>query len=398
MNILLGISGGIAAYKSPDLIRRLREQGADVRVVMTDAAHSFIGEMSLQAVSGHRVHSQMMDPEAEAAMGHIELAKWADYILIAPASANCIAQIAHGLATDLLTTVVLASASPVFIAPAMNQQMWANAATRANIDILQTRGINLIGPASGEQACGDVGLGRMEEPDAIAQFLSDLARQSSLDMAGKTLLITAGPTREAIDPVRYVSNHSSGKMGFAIATVAARSGAQVKLVSGPVNLPTPAGVERIDVTSATEMQEKVLENISSADIFIGCAAVADYRISEPASQKLKKNDDQLVLTMVKNPDIISAVAQHQARPYCVGFAAETEQAEQYGRDKLEKKNLDMICINDVSNHEIGFNSDHNELVVMLADSDTSHRIAKSSKLNVATELLQLIEQQLKDLS
>ena len=396
MKILVGISGGIAAYKSPDLVRRLREQGADVRVVMTEAAHSFIGEMSLQAVSGHRVYSQMMDPEAEAAMGHIELAKWADAILIAPASANCIAQIAHGFGTDLLTTVVLATDAPLFIAPAMNQQMWANAATQANINTLLQRQVTFIGPASGEQACGDIGPGRMEEPETIATQVMAMTNQPAIDLRGKTIVITAGPTREAIDPVRYVTNHSSGKMGYAIASVAARCGAKVQLISGPVSLDNPDKVERICVTSAAEMHEQVMRRLDDADIFIGCAAVADYGITEPASQKLKKKDDQLVLTMVKNPDIISAVASHSKRPFCVGFAAETENVAQNGRQKLANKGLDMICINDVSNQDIGFNSDMNELVVLLAGNETSHTIKKSSKLNVATELLQLIEQQLTD--
>ena len=392
MNILVGISGGIAAYKSPDLVRRLREHGADVRVVMTEAATSFIGELSLQAVSGHRVHRHMMDPEAEAAMGHIELARWADKILIAPASANCMAQLAHGFANDLLTTVALASQAPLYVAPAMNQQMWANIATQENLKTLINRGVEVIGPGVGDQACGEVGAGRMEEPAMIAeQIMTSTSDQSLQD---KHIMITAGPTQEAIDPVRYVTNHSSGKMGFALAAAAVRAGAKVTLISGPVTIQTPLGVERINVTSATDMHNQVMQNLDSVDVFIGCAAVADYGITEPASQKLKKTDDQLVLTMVKNPDIIGTVANQVNKPYCVGFAAETNDVEAFGRKKLQAKQLDMICINDVSDQSIGFNSDDNELTVVSASSDDSQTITKSSKSLIAKKLLQLIAEQL----
>ena len=392
MNILVGISGGIAAYKSPDLVRRLREYGADVRVVMTEAATSFIGELSLQAVSGHRVHRHMMDPEAEAAMGHIELARWADKILIAPASANCMAQLAHGFANDLLTTVALASQAPLYVAPAMNQQMWANIATQENLKTLINRGVEVIGPGVGDQACGEVGAGRMEEPAMIAeQIMTSTSDQSLQD---KHIMITAGPTQEAIDPVRYVTNHSSGKMGFALAAAAVRAGAKVTLISGPVTIQTPLGVERINVTSATDMHNQVMQNLDTVDVFIGCAAVADYGITEPASQKLKKTDDQLVLTMVKNPDIIGTVANQADKPYCVGFAAETNDVEAFGRKKLQAKQLDMICINDVSDQSIGFNSDDNELTVVSASSDDSQTITKSSKSLIAKKLLQLIAEQL----
>jgi len=392
MNILVGISGGIAAYKSPDLVRRLREHGADVRVVMTEAATSFIGELSLQAVSGHRVHRHMMDPEAEAAMGHIELARWADKILIAPASANCMAQLAHGFANDLLTTVALASQAPLYVAPAMNQQMWANIATQENLKTLINRGVEVIGPGVGDQACGEVGAGRMEEPAMIAeQIMTSTSDQSLQD---KHIMITAGPTQEAIDPVRYVTNHSSGKMGFALAAAAVRAGAKVTLISGPVTIQTPLGVERINVTSATDMHNQVMQNLDTVDVFIGCAAVADYGITEPASQKLKKTDDQLVLTMVKNPDIIGTVANQADKPYCVGFAAETNDVEAFGRKKLQAKQLDMICINDVSDQSIGFNSDDNELTVVSASSDDSQTITKSSKSLIAKKLLQLIAEQL----
>ncbi len=392
MNILVGISGGIAAYKSPDLVRRLREHGADVRVVMTEAATSFIGELSLQAVSGHRVHRHMMDPEAEAAMGHIELARWADKILIAPASANCMAQLAHGFANDLLTTVALASQAPLYIAPAMNQQMWANIATQENLKTLINRGVEVIGPGVGDQACGEVGAGRMEEPAMIAeQIMTSTSDQSLQD---KHIMITAGPTQEAIDPVRYVTNHSSGKMGFALAAAAVRAGAKVTLISGPVTIQTPLGVARINVTSASDMHNQVMQNLDTVDVFIGCAAVADYGITEPASQKLKKTDDQLVLTMVKNPDIIGTVANQANKPYCVGFAAETNDVEAFGRKKLQAKQLDMICINDVSDQSIGFNSDDNELTVVSASSDDSQTITKSSKSLIAKKLLQLIAEQL----
>lgn len=406
MNILVGISGGIAAYKTPDLVRRLVERGFSVRVMMTEAATAFIGELSLQAVSGNPVHTKIVDPDSEAAMGHIELARWADAIVIAPATANTIAKLAHGLADNLLTTVVLASEAPVYIAPAMNQQMWHHPATQENIktlsntdtllniEKLKARQVTMIGPAAGDQACGEVGLGRMEEPDRIAEFLLERIQKSDCALKGKHVYITAGPTVEAVDPVRYLSNHSSGKMGFALAEMAARSGAEVTLISGPVKLDTPVGVTRLNVTSATDMHECVMQHVGEMDVFIGCAAVADYRPGAPASQKLKKNDDQLVLTIVKNPDIITDVAGHPDRPFCVGFAAETQQVEAHGREKLVKKGLDMICINDVSNPEIGFNSDENQLVIFMANNDDSHTINKSSKMNVAREIIQLIEQQL----
>ena len=406
MNILVGISGGIAAYKTPDLVRRLVERGFSVRVMMTEAATAFIGEPSLQAVSGNPVHTKIVDPDSEAAMGHIELARWADAIVIAPATANTIAKLAHGLADNLLTTVVLASEAPVYIAPAMNQQMWHHPATQENIktlsntdtllniEKLKARQVTMIGPAAGDQACGEVGLGRMEEPDRIAEFLLERIQKSDCALKGKHVYITAGPTVEAVDPVRYLSNHSSGKMGFALAEMAARSGAEVTLISGPVKLDTPVGVTRLNVTSATDMHECVMQHVGEMDVFIGCAAVADYRPGAPASQKLKKNDDQLVLTIVKNPDIITDVAGHPDRPFCVGFAAETQQVEAHGREKLVKKGLDMICINDVSNPEIGFNSDENQLVIFMANNDDSHTINKSSKMNVAREIIQLIEQQL----
>ena len=394
MNILVGISGGIAAYKSPELVRRLRDRGFNVRVVMTNAATAFIGELSLQAVSGNPVHTKIVDAEAEAAMGHIELARWADAIVIAPATANSIAQLAHGMADDLLSTLVLASSAPLFIAPAMNQQMWQHPATQANIHSMLDRGVIMIGPDSGDQACGDVGPGRMTEPDVIAAQVAEQLKQTAGPLVNQSVLITAGPTVEAIDPVRFLSNHSSGKMGYALAEMAAQAGADVTLISGPVNIEAPDGINLINVTSATDMQQTVMQHIESASVFIGCAAVADYRVAEPAEQKIKKNDDQLVLTMVKNPDIITEVANHPAKPFCVGFAAETENTEAHGRQKLERKGLDMICINDVSDSSIGFNSDNNQLMILMANSEICHTIEKSSKRDVAKQLIRLIEKQL----
>ena len=393
MHIIVGVSGGIAAYKSPDLIRRLRDRGHDVRVVMTESAKAFIGELSLQAVSGYPVSSSLVDSDAEAAMGHIELARWADLIIIAPATANTIAKIAHGMADDLLTTLILATRASIAVAPAMNQQMWKNLATRENVDTLDRRNIHIIGPEAGEQACGEVGPGRMTEPEDIAAYaetFNHLAEQ----LEGKKVIITAGPTREAIDPVRYLSNHSSGKMGYALADAAIHAGAEVVLVSGPVQLATPRGVTRINVTSAANMQQEVIQNLDGADIFIGCAAVADYRVAQPSGNKIKKSDEQLVLTMVENPDIIASVSSMDNRPYCVGFAAETEKHEEHGRTKLERKGLDMICINDVADKTIGFNSEHNRLTIIRANHNLCHTIETSPKTEIAKKIIELIAQEL----
>jgi len=334
MKILVGITGGIAAYKSPDLVRRLKESGADVRVVMTKAAIAFINPLTLQAVSGHPVSSDLLDPKAEAAMGHIELARWADLVLIAPATADIIARLAMGMANDLLSTLCVATTAPIAIAPAMNLQMWANAATQDNIKLLIQRNYTILGPDKGEQACGETGLGRMLEPIQLAAECELFDVDENQLLAGKKVLITAGPTQEAIDPVRYLSNHSSGKMGFEIAKAAFLAGAEVTLVTGPVTIETLHSIHRVDVTTALEMHQQVLEHIDDQHIFIGCAAVADYRVCEIAQQKIKKNDQQLVLTMVENPDIINTVSQLKKKPYCVGFAAETTDVINHAKKKL----------------------------------------------------------------
>lgn len=360
--ILLGMGGGIAAYKCADLTRRLIERGATVKVVMTHAAKEFITPLTMQAVSGHPVSDSLLDPAAEASMGHIELAKWADLVLIAPATADLIARIHAGMGNDLLTTVCLATDAPLAIAPAMNQQMYRAQATQANLRGLRARGCLIWGPDSGAQACGDVGLGRMLEPLALVAECERWAGPKPL--SGKRVMITAGPTREALDPVRYLSNHSSGKMGYALAEAAASLGADVTLVSGPVALSAPAGITRIDVTSAQQMHDAVHERITDQDIFIGCAAVADYRPQHIAEQKMKKqvDKDAMTVTMVKNPDIIASVAGLTShRPFTVGFAAETQDVAAYARDKLARKKLDMICANDVSQSDQGFNSDRNAL-------------------------------------
>ncbi|WP_288742842.1 bifunctional phosphopantothenoylcysteine decarboxylase/phosphopantothenate--cysteine ligase CoaBC [uncultured Rheinheimera sp.] len=390
--ILLGISGGIAAYKSADLIRRLKERGAEVQVIQTDAAREFITPLTLQALSGNPVANSLLDPAAEAAMGHIELAKWADLLLIAPASADLIARLAHGLSNDLLSTCVLATDAPVAVAPAMNQQMYKNIATKHNIDTLKTRNFYIWGPAAGEQACGDVGMGRMLEPLQLVDLVLEHFAPKVLPLKGVSLVITAGPTREPIDPVRYISNHSSGKMGFALAEAAVQLGAQVTLIAGPVQLATPTGVKRIDVVTADEMYQVALEQAVSASIFIGCAAVADYKVAQVATQKLKKtSDDSTNLTLVKNPDIIAAVAALTSqRPFTVGFAAETQDVANYARQKLAKKKLDLICANDVSLSNQGFNSEHNALSVFWADGE--QQFGLQAKTELAQQLLLLINE------
>jgi len=367
--ILLGVSGGIAAYKSAELVRRLKDQGAEVRVVMTRSAKEFITPLTLQAVSGHPVADSLLDPAAEAGMGHIELAKWADLVLIAPASANLMARMAAGMADELLTTLCLATPAPVALAPAMNQQMYLNAATQANLKTLAERGILLWGPDSGSQACGDVGPGRMLDPLTIVDMAA--AHFSPVnDLQHLNIMITAGPTREPLDPVRYITNHSSGKMGFAIAAAAAKRGANVTLVSGPVSLPTPPFVQRIDVTTALEMEAAVQAHAQNQQIFIGCAAVADYRAETIAEAKIKKQGDELTIKMVKNPDIVAGVAALKShRPYVVGFAAETNNVEEYARQKRARKNLDLICANDVSQPNQGFNSDSNALHLFWQDGE-----------------------------
>ena len=385
--ILLGISGGIAAYKCAELTRRLIERGAQVQVVMTKAAKEFITPLTMQAVSGRPVSDSLLDPAAEASMGHIELAKWADLVLLAPATADLIARMSAGMGNDLLTTLVLATDSPVAVSPAMNQQMYRNVATQENIATLARRGMHIWGPAAGEQACGDVGPGRMLEPMQLVHLCEQFFQPKLL--AGKSVLITAGPTREAIDPVRYISNHSSGKMGFALANAAAQLGAKVTLVSGPVSLNTPAGVERINVASAQEMHDAVMAHAPNHDAFISCAAVADYRPENVASQKLKKteNNDQMTINMVKNPDIVATVANMtEQRPFTVGFAAETNDVETYARGKLLKKNLDMICANDVSVEGQGFNSNDNAITLFWPQGEQA--LALESKEALSFRILE----------
>lgn len=358
--ILVGITGGIAAYKTIELIRLLRKNKAEVKVVLTSAAAEFVTPLTLQAISGNPVAQSLLDPQAELAMGHIELAKWADMIVVAPASADFIARLNAGMANDLLSTICLASTAPTMLAPAMNQQMYAQAVTQQNIRSLQQRQVYFVGPNAGEQACGDVGLGRMSEPTEIYQGISELLLATQ-DLLGVKVAITAGPTREAIDPVRYISNHSSGKMGFAIAEAFAQRGATVTLISGPVNLPSPLNVHRIDVISAEQMKEQALIQAVKNHIFIGCAAVADYRVANIAEQKIKKAGDEIQLNLIKNPDIIAEVGHLSVdRPFTVGFAAETENLEQYAKDKLQRKKLDMICANDVSAGQV-FNAEENSL-------------------------------------
>ena len=369
--VLLGISAGIAAYKSAMLARLLKQAGCEVRVVMTEGAQAFITPLTLQALTGEPVRTSLLDPEAEAGMGHIELARWADTILIAPATADLMARLAAGMADDLLTTLCLASQSRKVMAPAMNQAMWAHPATQRNAARLAEDGWRLLGPASGDQACGDVGPGRMLEPEEILAAL--LEPPKAPEAAGLAVTITAGPTREPLDPVRYLSNHSSGKMGYALAEAAAALGARVTLISGPVSLPCPAGVARIEVETALEMHEAAQRLAPESDLFIGCAAVADYRAESAAEHKIKKveGEEGLVLRLVKNPDIIAGVAAlpAESRPLVVGFAAETRDVERYARDKLARKGLDMIVANDVSREGLGFGSDHNAALLLWRGGD-----------------------------
>ncbi|MCD1408172.1 bifunctional phosphopantothenoylcysteine decarboxylase/phosphopantothenate--cysteine ligase CoaBC [Vibrio vulnificus] len=388
--ILLGISGGIAAYKCAYLTRRLKERGAEVQVVMTKAAKEFITPLTMQAVSGRPVSDSLLDPAAEASMGHIELAKWADLILLAPATADLIARMAAGMGNDLLTTLVLATDAPVAVSPAMNQQMYRNVATQENIATLSRRGMEIWGPAAGEQACGDVGPGRMLEPMQLVALCEQFFQPKPLQ--DKSILITAGPTREAIDPVRYITNHSSGKMGYALAQAAMQLGANVTLISGPVSLPTPVNVNRINVDSAQEMYDAVMAQASDHDIFISCAAVADYRPATIAEQKLKKTDDsdEMTITMVKNPDIVASVsAMTENRPFTVGFAAETNDVEVYARRKLEKKKLDLLCANDVSVEGQGFNSSDNAITLYWSQGEKA--LPLNSKAALSMEILKQIQ-------
>lgn len=361
-HILLGVTGGIAAYKSPDIVRRLTERGAEVQVVMTGGAREFVAPLTFQAVSGREVRSDLWDESAERAMSHIELARWADLVLIAPATADFLAQLAHGMADNLLNTICLATSAPLAVAPAMNRQMWANAATQANIAQLRARGVHVLGPDSGSQACGETGEGRMMEPvDIAAGAFALLPAEGPLK--GRKVLITAGPTRERIDPVRFISNRSSGKMGYAVAQAARDLGADVVMVSGPVNLAPPPGIRRVSVESAQQMHDAVMAEFAGTDIFIGTAAVADYRPANPAACKIKKVSDQLEVCMERTVDILAAVAARADRPYTVGFAAETNDVEAHALAKLERKKLDLIAVNEVGDAKV-FDQDDNALTLL----------------------------------
>ena len=385
--VLLGITGGIAAYKCAELSRLLIKAGAEVRVVMTRAAREFVTPLTMQALTGNRVHLDLLDAEAEAAMGHIELARWADLVLVAPASADFLARAAAGRADDLLTTLLLATSASVAVAPAMNQGMWSDPATRRNLDALQARAWRVFGPAEGDQACGDVGPGRMLEPAELLESCAGLFAGEPL--AGRHLLITGGPTREAIDPVRFLSNHSSGKMAYALAAEAAAAGARVSLVSGPVALPAPERVARIDVVSAEQMRAAVLERIGDADVFIGVAAVADYRPAQAAVEKMKKNEREMRLELVRNPDIIGEVAGLAERPFVVGFAAETADLLANGREKLERKSLDLLFANDATGT---FDSDEVAATAIFAGGELE--IPRSRKEAAARKMLALIAERL----
>ncbi|QIT56817.1 bifunctional phosphopantothenoylcysteine decarboxylase/phosphopantothenate--cysteine ligase CoaBC [Aquisalimonas sp. 2447] len=384
--ILLGVTGGIAAYKSADLMRRLRDAGAEVRVVMTAGAQEFVRPLTFQAVSGNPVHTSLLDPDAEAAMGHIELARWADVVLIAPASADVLARLAHGLADDLLSTLCLATDAPVAVAPAMNRLMWAHPATQANVRTLTERQVAIFGPGAGDQACGETGDGRMLEPlDLVAALGGVLPRPL---LAGRYVLLTAGPTREAIDPVRYISNRSSGRMGFALAAAAARCGARVTLVAGPVNQPTPAGVERVDVESAEAMHQAVMQRVAECDIFVACAAVADYRAATPAEAKIKKQADTMDIALVRNPDILADVAARPQPPFTVGFAAETHDMQEHAEDKRRRKGLDMIAANWVGRPGSGFEAEDNALEVTWEGGGLS--LGPEPKTRLAVGLMECI--------
>ena len=384
--IILGVTGGIAAYKSAELVRRLQDQGAQVRVVMTPGAEEFVRPLTMQALSGHPVFTGLLDEKAEAGMGHIELAKWGDLLLIAPASADFIANMVHGRADSLLGAIYLATPALVSVAPAMNHEMWKHPATSDNVDTLRDRQVHVIGPDSGIQACGDIGPGRMVGPEIIVDQISEFFKTGELQ--GIHVVITAGPTREALDPVRYVSNYSSGKMGYAIASAAIDAGALVTLISGPVNLIEPEGCKFLSVVSAEEMLSAVLEVSESAHIFIGAAAVSDYKIESVSEEKIKSNDETLTLTLRKSPDIIQSVAKKYEHLFVVGFAAESNNLEGYAKEKLEKKGLDAIIANDISRSDIGFNSDSNE--VSWIDKNSSLIFSKRSKTQLARDIIQQI--------
>jgi len=389
--VLLGVSGGIAAYKAAELVRRLGDAGAAVRVVMTEGAAHFVTPLTFQALSGHPVRTSLWDESAEAAMGHIELARWADRVVIAPASADVIARLAHGMANDLLTTLCLATAAPIAIAPAMNQLMWAKAATQANVATLRERGIAVLGPASGSQACGEFGAGRLLEAENIVAELVRL--QGPRALAGKRVLVSAGPTFEDIDPVRFIGNRSSGRMGFAIADAAAAEGAEVTLVAGPVSLETPRGVERVDVRSAREMRDAVLARAGTSDVFIAAAAVGDFRPESTAPQKIKKSGgDPLDLKLVQNPDILAEVAALAVRPFVVGFAAETENVESHAREKLDRKRVDLIAANEVGAGR-GFETSDNALLLIW--NGGSESLDRADKRELASRLVARIAERMR---
>jgi phosphopantothenoylcysteine decarboxylase/phosphopantothenate--cysteine ligase len=386
--VLLGVTGGIAAYKSPELVRRLVERGCEVQVVMTAGAHRFVTSLTFEAVSGRRVRDDLWDSSAEASMGHIELARWADVVVVAPATAHFMAELAAGLAGDLLTTLCLATTAPVVLAPAMNQAMWANAAVQVNRALLESRGVRLLGPGEGDQACGDVGAGRMVEPLEIAAALLETPGRLRLQsLAGLKVLITAGPTREPIDPVRYITNRSSGKMGYAVAAAAREAGADVVLVSGPVSLPAPAGVRRVDVETADELYAKVHDEIAGVDIFVGCAAVSDYRPQKMATQKIKRSAAEMELALVRSPDTLASVAQLPSPPFTVGFAAETQDVARHAREKLEKKRIGMIAANQVG-RDCGFDRETNALTVFWPGGELA--LGEGSKPVLARRLVELI--------
>ncbi len=386
-NILLCVTGGIAAYKSAEIIRLFKKDGAEVRVIMTESAKEFITPLTLQAVSGNEIHDSLLDVKAESAMGHIELAKWADIILIAPCTAESLAKITHGRADDLMGSVILASKAPTFIAPAMNTTMWLDKSTQENFQTLVSRGINFIGPDEGEQACGDVGPGRLVEPEKIIELIkSDLHKGP---LSGKTITITAGPTREQIDPVRYISNNSSGKMGYALADAARLQGANVNLVSGPVSLTANKGINLFKINSADEMLNKVFECMESSDIFISCAAVVDFKPTNYSNTKIKKEDSEnLEINLQKNHDILSEVSKRHSSAYIVGFAAETSNVNDNANKKLNSKNLNMIISNDVSDKSIGFDSDDNEVHVITKNETIF--LKKNKKIKIAREILNII--------
>ena len=388
LQVLLGVTGGIAAYKSAELVRRLREQGAEVQVVMTDGAKQFIAPLTFQALSGRPVRSDLWDASAEAAMGHIELARWADRIVVAPASADFLARLAHGHADDLLTTLCLATDAPISVAPAMNRLMWANAATQANVATLRARGVTILGPAEGEQACGESGAGRMVEP---AEILGALLPREPGALAGRKVLVTAGPTRERIDPVRFITNRSSGKMGYAVAAAARAAGAEVVIVSGPVNVATPAGVTRVDVETAEQMLDAVREQLPGTDIFIAAAAVSDYRPVQAAAEKIKKTSDSMMLALSRTTDILATVAAGSPRPFVVGFAAETQNVERNALAKLEGKRLDMIAANQVGDR-LAFDCDDNALTVYWPGG--KRELPRAAKREVAAGLVQVIAERL----